>query len=263
MRNKHRRNIPALFLLTALISSCITTMSANSTEIGYQYHNNMTTKQHYELEIGVVLKESCEDGSNLIEKMCSAAAELNNYSADYKMLVHKGEQIITEAGTIYFRKPKLFRVEVKEGPKTGAVAILRSDGKVYGHLGGVMKYFWSSVAPDSSFARALNGFPMAYSDFYSLADYLKNMLKQGDMSKSTVEPVQTAKIREPIYVVDIYRSKSENAVKTPLLLKRIYVDPKTYFPLYWDDYVDGSLWSESSWNDLRSNLPLANTLFVH
>ena len=42
-------------------------------------------------------------------------------------------------------------------------------------------------------AKTINGFPMADTDFYSLAAYLKNMLKQGDLSLNTIEAKQTNK----------------------------------------------------------------------
>jgi outer membrane lipoprotein-sorting protein len=192
--------------------------------------------------------------------MLVAALALNNYSSHFQMLVYKDKQIIKETGTIYFRKPRLLRIEVKQGPKKGALAILGSDGRVHGHLGGILSIFGASISPDSDLARAINGFPLVGTDYYSLVQDLKNMLKQGDGSLATQEPIPTDKTTIATYILDMYLPKSKNN-KNDLLLKRIYINPQTYLPIFWEDYVDGKLWSESLWYDLQNNLTLPDSLF--
>lgn len=229
--------------------------------------SSMTSATNYPIQNGKIIEANCEDGSSLIDKMLRASFNLNDYSADYEMLVYKGKdnsnegkQIIKETGTFYFSKPRLFRVEVKSGPKSGSIAILAGDGKVHGHLGGMLKYFWSSVSPNSSLVRAINDYPMVDADFYSLVQYLKNMLKQGDSSLKTRHAVATAKTKDSTYILDMYSTNQKPPATKPLLLKRIYVNPKTYLPVFWQDYINGNLWSESSWYNLRDNLKLpANT----
>lgn len=198
-----------------------------------------------------------KDGQQVISKMCTVASALDNYSSAYAMAVYKSRKPDRETGVFAFKKPKLMRVEVRTGPKKGAMAILAKDGKVHGHLGGAFKFFKGAVSPDSSFVKALNGFPMVGTDFCSLADYLQNMLKQGNFSRVSKEPTQTSKTSTPTYLLEMYANKSGSEQ----LLKRIYVDPKTWLPVYWEDYTDGKLWSESSWQDLKLNVDFPSDYF--
>lgn len=206
----------------------------------------------------VVMNDNYEDGTQFIDKMCFAAQALDNYSSAYEMVVYKANQTVNESGVFSYKKPKLMRVEVEKGPKKGSVAILALDGKVHGHLGGALKFFRAAVSPDSDLAKAANGFPMVGTDFYSLAAYLKNMLKEGDhsrVSKDTVTTSRTGGIAT--YVIDMYTSKFGKE----LLLKRIYVEPRTFLPVFWEDYTDGKLWSESSWHGFKSNVDFPENFF--
>jgi outer membrane lipoprotein-sorting protein len=205
----------------------------------------------------VVISDNYEDGAQFIDKMCSSAEALDNYSSAYDMVVYKENQTVNESGVFSFKKPRLMRVEVEKGPKKGSVAILALDGKVHGHLGGALKFFRAALSPDSELVRAANGFPMVGTDFYSLAAYLKNMLKEADHSRVSKGPLQTSKGTTATYVLDMYTTKSGK----DLLLKRIYTDPHTYLPLYWEDYIDGKLWSESSWHNLKTNIEFPDTFF--
>jgi outer membrane lipoprotein-sorting protein len=201
--------------------------------------------------------DNFQDGKDVIAKMYTAAESLNNYSFDYEMLVYKEKPPIKETGTLCFRKPRLLKVEVHSGPKKGSLAILAADGKVHGHMGGALKFFSASVSPDSQLVRASNGYPMVDTDFLSIVAYLKNMLKQGDFSRATSQPIQTDKVTSPTYVVDMYSVKSGQE----LLLKRIYADAKTLLPRYWEDYVDGKLWSQSFWQNFKANVDFPGSTF--
>jgi hypothetical protein len=183
----------------------------------------MTTDNVLILEIGRVNAKDVIDGSALIEKMVQAALKLDNYSADYKMKVYKNTKIITEEGTCYFGKPRLLKTEVKSGSRKGSLAILEADGKIHGHLGGLLKYFSGTVSPDSDMARTK----------------------------------RTNRLNKETFVLDMCSQKSDN----PLLLKRIYIDPQTYLPLFWEDYVKGKIWSGSSWHNVQMGLKWPNNFF--
>jgi outer membrane lipoprotein-sorting protein len=202
-----------------------------------------------------------KDGSSLINKMLGAASDLDSYSFNYQMLVYKKNETVQQTGTIYFCKPRLLRVEVNLGPKKGSVAILCSDGKIHGHLGGIMKYFNFAISADSDLARAANDFPMAGTDFYSLACYLKNMLQEGALSQTSQRAECTDKASVPTYILEMYSlGKNKNSSQL-LLLKRIYVNSQTYLPVFWEDYRDAVLWSQTTWKNLHSNIELPDSLF--
>jgi outer membrane lipoprotein-sorting protein len=217
-----------------------------------------TSPQANAIVQSVVMTDNYEDGTQLIDKMCFATRALDNYSSAYEMVVYKANQTVNEGGVFSFKKPKLMRVEVDKGPKKGSVAVLALDGKVHGHLGGALKFFRAAVSPDSDLVKAANGFPMVGTDFYSLADYLKNMLKEGDLSRVSKDTVTTNKTGGiATYVLDLYSTKFGKE----LLLKRIYADARSFLPVYWEDYVDGKLWSESSWHGLKTNVDFPENFF--
>ena len=235
------------FVLSLLLITSVTSRSAMA----------LDTHQTNTIVPSVVMSDDCEDGTQFIDKMCSVADGMDNYSSAYQMVVYKANQTINEAGVFSYKKPRLMHVEVDKGPKKGSVAVLALDGKVHGHLGGALKFFRAAVSPDSELVRAANGFPMVGTDFYSLAAYLKNMLKEGDHSRVSKHTVETNKTGVPAEVVDLYTTKFGK----DLLLKRVYVDPRTYLPVYWEDYIDGKLWSESSWRNLKTNVEFPENFF--
>jgi len=220
--------------------------------------DSVQAKMTSDIVEGVVGEDHFTDGNAFIDKMINRAKELNNYTCDYQMIVKKKPSAVEETGTMYFRRPRLMRVEVKSGPKKGALAVLARDGKVHGHMGGMLKYFGGAVSPDSDFVRAINGFPMVGTDFVSLANYLKvEMLDKSDKGIVSIEPVATKHTSGPTYIVDMFRADGDGKQ----LLKRIYVDPQSFLPVYWEDYKDGKLWSVSSWSGLKTNQALPDNLF--
>lgn len=243
-----------LFLCVSVGADCAETNSTIS--------NGTTDNKLPFVQQGIVMQHDCEDGSALVNKMFAAATSLNSYSCHYQMLVFKNNPPLKETGTMYFRKPRLYRVEVNRGPKNGSVAILCADGKIHGHLGGWLKFFQSSVPPDSDLAKAINGFPMAGTDFYSLTQWLVNMLKHGDSSLVSLNPIPIAKASMDTYILDMYSTgKNTNGKNQQVLIKRIYVNPHNYLPVDWEDYRNGKLWSESSWNNLQINVALPDNIF--
>lgn len=245
-------------LLTAQIFILMTALNYCSACVFAQTNKRLTTLQLYPLRSGEIIKDNDSDGKALINKMVEKSANLSNYSAEYTMFVYKPKKAQVEKGIFYFSKPKLLRIEVKEGERKGALAILAADGKIHGHMGGLMKYFKGAVSADSDFAKAINGFPMAGIDFYSLAAYLKNMIREGDSSISTVNTLKTKVVNKPTFILDMYKMDKENK---PVLLKRVFVDPATYLPVYWEDYTDGKLWSQSIWQNIHFNANLPSTMF--
>jgi outer membrane lipoprotein-sorting protein len=244
-------------LFQSILLSFGITCSIALTSSQAQAMDAASKKDQVEIVQNVVMRDHVRDGASFISQMIAAAGALNNYSSQYKMTVPSRRVI--ENGIMYFRKPRLLRVEVKSGPKKGSVAVLCQDGKVRGRMGGALSLFTGSLSANSSMLRAVNGFPMVGTDFLSLAQYLKDkMLDKGDKSLVTVAPKQTVNTSNPAYILDMFRGVPGQE----RLIKRVYVDPKTTLPVYWEDYEDGKLWSQSSWSDLRVNQDFPNKLFT-
>jgi outer membrane lipoprotein-sorting protein len=203
---------------------------------------------------GVVIKDQVHEGGAFINQMITSASALNNYSSDYKMVVHKRNGLETESGKFFYRQPHLLRGEILAGAKRGSIVILCADGKVRGRAGGILSWFTGTLSPDSSMLRCINGFPFVDTDFNSLANYLKHkMLDKGDKSLVTNQPVQTANTASPAFVLDMYNGD--------VVLKRVYVDPKSNLPVYWEDYQDGKLYAQSFWSNLKVNQTFTDRFF--
>jgi hypothetical protein len=46
-----------------------------------------------------------------------------------------------------------------------------------------------------------------------------------------------------------------------LLLKRVFINSSTYLPIEWHDFTEGKLVSVSKWDNIKTNLTLADTFF--
>ena len=63
------------------------------------------------------------DGNAEIERMISAANSFEDYTVDFEMTALKSKKV-TEGGTLFFKKPRLIRVETKSGERKGALAVM-------------------------------------------------------------------------------------------------------------------------------------------
>jgi outer membrane lipoprotein-sorting protein len=195
------------------------------------------------------------DGADFIEKLHQHTSALKDYSCEFEIVVYKKDSTVVEKGILYFKQPRLMRLEEKGDYKKGAVVVLGANGKARGHLGGAMKYFTMTLEPDSSWLVASNSYPMKDSDLMSLSAFLKNWLVQGIKSRVTEEPVTIEEIGQPVHVLEMYKSSDPKTV-----LKRIYIDPQTHLPIRWDDH-DYENPSRSKWKNLKTNIELSEDLF--
>jgi outer membrane lipoprotein-sorting protein len=198
------------------------------------------------------------EGANFIESLQRSSAVLKNYSFHYRMLVFKArKKAQDESGVFYFKHPRLMRSEVLSGSRKGALAVLGADGKIRGHLGGLLKMFQATVASDSQWAKLPNGYPMAEADYLSLASYLQNMLKSGNLSRVTPEPVNNKYVSQKTYVLEVYQKLA--GVQLPV--KRVFVDPPSNLPVAWEDYTNGRLSALTTWSQVNLNADIPNQLF--
>jgi len=197
-----------------------------------------------------------EDGKEYIDKMVKAAHALNEYRFNSEMTVYKDGKTVVETSDFYFKRPRLIRVEITSGPKKGAVAVLRADGKVRAHLGGALKFFVVTLDSHSEQLNSANEYPMVDSDFTSLAEFLANWSNQGIKSRASKQPIRHDGLDKLVTVVEMYKDNDAGRV-----LKRIFVDSDSYLPVEWYDYRDGALWSRSVFTNLVINPGLKDSLF--
>ena len=98
-----------------------------------------------------------KDGQALISTMCADAEKLNDYSLVFETIIFKKGESISEKGNLYFKKPKLMRLEETGDYKKGSVAVLGKDGKVRAHAGGLIKFVTLTMDPSDKQLNAANG----------------------------------------------------------------------------------------------------------
>ncbi len=201
-------------------------------------------------------QEMTRDGADFLKEMSAAAEALKSYSFQSHMTVFKGSKTIEENSKFYFKQPRMLRAEELGPFKKGSVAVLLKNGKVKGHLGGLMAKFVATVDANSEWVTSANDYPLVDSDFYGMSQVMINFVKSGKKSLTTEAPVDVAGYSKPLYVLELYNSASKEQ-----LMKRAYIDPQTLLPVEWFDYKDGKLFAHTLWKDVQTNIDLSDSLF--
>lgn len=201
------------------------------------------------------LVDEMKDGEAFIHNMHKEADLLQDYTLVFETKTFKKHETVVEGGKLYFKKPKLMRLEETGEFNKGSVAVIGKDGKARAHSGGVTSFLTVTMSPDDKMLNAANGDRMEDSDFVSLATSLKDHLKRGNQSRVTEKPIQVEGFLEPVFVLEVFHPSDPK-----LVTKRIYVDPKTHLPIRWDDYdyKDPCL---SIWKNVKTNVGLSDDLF--
>ena len=201
-------------------------------------------------------QEMVRDGADFLKEMSESALALKSYTFLSHQTVFKGGKTIEENSKFYFKRPRQIRAE-EQGPfKKGSVAVLLKNGKVKGHLGGLMSKFVATIAPDSEWATSANDYPLADSDFYGMSQVMLKFVKAGKKSVVSETPVTVSGQSKAVYVIELYSNSSKDE-----LMKRAYIDPQTLLPCEWFDYKDGKLFAHTNWKDVQLNVELQDSLF--
>lgn len=195
-----------------------------------------------------------QDGKSIVAEMVRAAQNLNDYSLTFETITFRKNDSISERGNLYFKKPKLMRLEETGEYKNGSVAVLGKDGKVRAHAGGLVKFVTVTMDAGDAQLNAANGDRMEDSDFLSLANVLRDRLKLGQSARVSA-PSSAVGVDGTNYVLEIFKPSEPDTV-----LKRVYVNPKTYLPVRWDDY-DYQTPCSSTWQNVKVNQGLSDDLF--
>jgi outer membrane lipoprotein-sorting protein len=187
--------------------------------------------------------------------MHQRAQQISDLTLEFEMIVFKKAETVREKGKFCYKKPRLIRMEEVGEYKNGAVAVISADGKARGHYGGAMKFVKLTLSPDAPELKAANGYPLKDADFLSLTNYLKQLLAAGNKSRVSEQPVSLSGISQPVVVLEIYSAHESQNV-----LKRIFVNPETHFPVRWDDF-DYPDQSSTTWNNIKVNTGLSDKLF--
>lgn len=201
------------------------------------------------------LVEPMKEADAFIDNMGKEVERLNDYSLLFETKTFKSGSSITEAGKLYFKKPKMMRIEETGEFNKGSIAVIQKDGKARARGGGLTGLVVLTLKPDDKMLDAANGDKMEDSDLSSLVRILKERLKAGQIARVSEKPVTVAGVSEPAYILELFKASDPRTC-----LKRVWVHPSTFLPVRWDDYdyKDPCL---STWKDVKGNVGLSDELF--
>lgn len=200
--------------------------------------------------------EPMKEGREFIEKMQKDIGQVSDYSFVFETTTFKNDdKPVVEKGKLFFKKPKLMRIEEIGEFNKGAVAVIGKDGKARAHGGGVTSFFTVTTTPDDKMLNAANGDKMEDSDFASLVRVLEERLKSGQQARVTERPINVEGIDEAVYVLEIFHPNEPKKA-----LKRVFVHPVHNLPVRWDDY-DYKEPCLSTWKEIKLNPGLSDDLF--
>ena len=256
-RNKHRKtnclNVQNLFI-AALALIFINPGMAKSTQIPSGANKILPTTNAMNSNH---LPELTKDGTDFLKRMADAANALQSYSFNSHMTVYKGSKTINESSLFYFKKPRKIRAEELGPFKKGSVAILLPNGKVKGHMGGLMSKFVSTVDAGSDWVTSANGYLLGDSDFYGMSQVMLNFARAGKKTFVSETPLTVNGQPRPVFVLEMYTSPSRSEI-----MKRAYIVPETLLPVEWFDYKNGKLFAHTIWKDLQTGVEISDALFV-
>ncbi len=200
-----------------------------------------------------------KDGRDFVSSMTKTTERANDYTFKCIINTYRSGKVIREQGTFYYKRPSLMKMEVTEGAKKGAVAVLCPDGKVRGHLGGMLKMFSGTIGKDSGMLKSANGFSMMDSDYDTLLKDLVKQLNDGAKCIVTSAPVTVAHTGDRVYVLEVYKNVDSDKQKD--LTQRVFIDPKTNLPEQWNLYRQDQLYSSTDWKDVKVNIGLSDEVF--
>ncbi len=200
-----------------------------------------------------------KDGKDFVTSMTKTAEHANDYTFKCIISTFRSGKVIKEEGVFYYKRPSLMKMEVTEGAKKGAVAVLGTDGKVRGHLGGMLKMFSGTIGKDSGLLKSANGFSMMDSDYDTLLKDLQRQLNEGATCLVTPSPVAVAHTGEKVYVLEVY--KNVDGDKELDLTQRVFIDQKTNLPEQWNLYKQDQLFSSTDWKEVKVNIGLSDDVF--
>ena len=196
------------------------------------------------------------DGASTVAEMGRAAEKLDDYALVFETVTFKkNKDTIAEKGRLFFKKPKLMRLEEIGDYQKGSIVVIGKDGKARARGGGLARFITLTMEPDDKQLNAANGDRMINSDFISLAAGLQKRLQMGQKTRVSKAPITAGGVSRPALLLELYKPADPKNV-----LKRLWVDPKTYLPIRWDDF-DYAMPCSSTWTEIKANPGLGDEVF--
>ncbi|MFB0520372.1 MAG: hypothetical protein ACETWD_02955 [Desulfatiglandales bacterium] len=124
----------------------------------------------------------------IIEEMQAVYSQMNDYQCILETYETTGKKTTRDAIRLYFKKPKLIRMEIFRGTHKGSEAIYRNN-EVRGHKGGFFGFVWMTLKADEKIAKSIRGNRMDESDWGAIVDTAVQYLKKGKIRLTGLQKI--------------------------------------------------------------------------
>jgi len=198
------------------------------------------------------------DGRKLADQAYKTTSDLKDYKFESTLYMYKPEPHESGAGTYFFKRPNLVRLQIKShGIKDGTVVVRQADGRIRVAGGPKLRFLKMNLAEDSRMLQAPNGYNVIKSDLASLFAEVNAELAAGSKAKATAAPVPLDRFKQNVAILQL--TKPNNGEEQ--LTDRIFINPQTYTPVEWDLFRNGDRYSVTLFENLDTNLGLQDDQF--
>ena len=198
------------------------------------------------------------DGKKLADQIYQSLLVLKDYKFDSSLYMCKPTPQESGAGTYFFKKPNLIRLQIKShGMKDGTVVVRQPDGRIRVSGGHKLRFLKMNLEEDSRMLQTPNGFNVVKSDFASLFAGVSAALAAGSRAQTTTAPVPLNRFKQSVTILQLVKSDSG----ADQITDRIFIDPQTNTPVEWDIFRSGKRYSITLFENFSANLGLQDDQF--
>ncbi len=205
------------------------------------------------------LKEKLtSDGKPVLGRIYKDILDLRDYKFDSTLYMCQPATRESGAGTYFFKKPNLIRLQIKShGLKDGTVVVRQPDGRIRVAGGPKLRFLKMNVQEDSRVLQTPNGYNVIKADLASLFASVTAALAAGSKVQSTASPISLTRFKQNVTVLQLV--KTDGGAEQ--ITDRIFIDPLTEMPVEWDLFRNGDRYSITVFENFNANLGLKDDQF--
>jgi outer membrane lipoprotein-sorting protein len=153
---------------------------------------------------------------------------------------------------IYFKKPHMVRIEVREGSGSGSVAVLTKEKKVKGHRGGWLSWLILHPDIDSPLVKTIRGHRLDQSHFGNMIEKLKLAVENESVS-ARLGSLDGSEY----YVLEVNREVPSDGVTRGI----VYIHPKRWLIKKILEYEGDVEVVNVTYSEISTNVGLSDSIF--
>lgn len=191
----------------------------------------------------------------IIGEMQAKYSQMTDYQCILETYETTGEKTTRDTMGLYFKKPKLIRMEIFKGTHKDSEAIYR-DNKVRGHKGGFFGFVWMTLKADEKMAKSIRGNRMDESDWGAIVNTALQYLEKGEVKLLG----QEKRDDRQTYLMEMAPKDSE--IHESITKERIWVDVENKIPIKYTQYeAKDELVLSKTYRDMEIDVGLKEELF--